>query len=198
MEPDSSALLRAAPSCAHQRSARATGQAAGTTRVSDRRLAGALRPRLARARPRTPIRSIRAGRAATPSTSASPTWRRVRRASAAARRLVTSGPHNDVARSAMMMRGSARRHELQRLASAGGQAECDPAARGDQRSRPRDAALALSLHAANLFGRSIRARRCRSIGAPSKPTAVKSCGHMDMWIVDHLGHTTMWPPSSVV
>jgi len=46
--------------------------------------------------------------------------------------------------------------------------ERDPASRDDQRSRPRDAALALSLHAANIFARSIRARRRRRSGGPPR------------------------------
>ncbi len=61
---------------------------------------------------------------------------------------------------------------------------------------PRDATLALSLHAANIFARSIRARWSPRSGGPSTPTAVS--GHIDMWLVDHPGHTTMWPPSSAV
>jgi hypothetical protein len=58
--------------------------------------------------------------------------------------------------------------------------------RGDQRSRPRDAALALSLHAANIFARSIALDGAAATAGPSAPTAVKSCGHIDMWLVDHL------------
>ena len=50
-------------------------------------------------------------------------------------------------------------------------------------------------------GQHLRAVHPRSTAspqrrAPSTPTAVS--GHIDMWLVDHPGHTTMWPPSSAV